>query len=405
MTGTAAHDAEAIVVGGGPAGSVTAILLAEYGHRVLLLDKAHFPRHKACSEYVNAAGTKLLQQLGLGEEIARLGAHRMEGMLVHAPGGGCFLADFGAVEAGSYASGLSRYRLDALLLERAREAGVEVREGAHVRDVILARGQVLGVEATIDGGREELLAALTIGADGRHGIVSRALGLDAAPRWPRRTGLVAHYRGVTGLGQWGEMHVTQRGYAGLAPLEDGLTNVALVVDSTEVARRPGTLDDFFREGLEEIPGLGERLAIAERVGSIRGVGPMARRARRVCGDGFLLVGDAANFLDPFTGDGIHEALRGALLAAPVASRALRAEEVSAGQLAPYRTARRHAFANRLQLGWLVQGFISSPPLADYAITRLNRRPEWASTLTSALAGLSPARDALSPRFLVQVLRP
>src|SRR5215218_330807 len=153
-----ALDADVIVVGGGPAGSVSAWLLAERGYRVLLLDKARFPRHKACSEYVNPAGARLLAELGLESDLQALGAHCMEAMLIHAPGGHRFLADFGVAEPGSTAIGLSRYRLDSLLLDRAREAGVEVREGIHVRDILVAEGSVQGVGCTIDGARAILRA-------------------------------------------------------------------------------------------------------------------------------------------------------------------------------------------------------------------------------------------------------
>ncbi|MBW3633043.1 MAG: FAD-dependent monooxygenase, partial [Chloroflexi bacterium] len=116
-------DADAIVVGGGPAGSVSAALLAERGHRVLLLDKARFPRHKACSEYVNPAGARLLTDLGLERDLDALDAHRMEGMLIHAPGGRRFLADFEAAESGRGAIGLSRFQLDSRLHDRGRGAG------------------------------------------------------------------------------------------------------------------------------------------------------------------------------------------------------------------------------------------------------------------------------------------
>jgi flavin-dependent dehydrogenase len=401
------YDADVIVVGGGPAGSVSAALLAERGHRVLILDKARFPRHKACSEYVNPAGARLLAGLGFERDLNALGAHRVQGMLIHAPGGHRFRADFAAIAPGQTAIGLSRYRLDALLLDRARDVGVEVREGAHVRDVVVADGRVQGVEATIDGDRVALRAPLTIGADGRNGIVSRALALDVQLRWPRRTGLVAHYRGVSGLDRWGELHVASQGhgYAGLAPLEADLTNVAFVAASAAVADRPGTLEAFFEEGLARIPDVAAKLAGAERIGGIRGVGPMARRARRVAGDGFLLVGDAASFLDPFTGEGIYEALRGATLLAPVANAALRGNDVSARALAPYRVERRRAFWAKRQVCWLVQGFIATPPLMDYATTRLDLRPTSARTLAGVVGGLFPARQALSPVFLARLLRP
>jgi geranylgeranyl reductase family protein len=399
------RDADVIVVGGGPAGSVTAAEIAARGHRVLLFDKARFPRHKACSEYVNSGGARLLEELGLGADLAALGAHHLQAMRIHAPGGRSFLADFGAVDPRQPAIGLSRYRLDALLLDRARDAGVTVHDGSRVRDLLIEAGSVTGVEVTIDGARETVHAPLVIGADGRNGIVSRVLALDAPPRWPRRTGLVAHYRGVTGLDRWGEMHVTRQGYAGLAPLEAGLTNVALVAASSAVADREGTLEEFFQTGLETIPAVAAKLAGATRVGGIRGMGPMARRARRAAGDGFLLVGDAANFLDPFTGDGIHEALRGALLAAPVADAALRSGDVSARRLTPYRAARRRAFAAKHQVCWLVQGFIANPALMDYVTVRLARRPASALTLAAVLGDLRPAGEVLSPRYLTRLLRP
>jgi flavin-dependent dehydrogenase len=188
-------------------------------------------------------------------------------------------------------------------------------------------------------------------------------------------------------------------------LEDGLTNVALVMDSAACAARPDTLEAFFEEGLARIPEVFGKLAGAERVGGIRGVGPMARRARRVTGDGFLLVGDAASFLDPFTGEGVYEALRGATLLAPVADAALRAGDVSARMLEPYRIARRRAFWAKRQVCWLVQGFVATPALMNYASVRLDRRRPAAVTLAGVLGDLYPARQALSPLFLARLLRP
>ena len=381
------------------------MLLAERGHHVLLLDKAHFPRHKPCSEYVNPAGARILSDLGLAADLRTLDAHQVAFMAIYAPGGQRFLVDFAASMPGEHALGISRYHLDALLLHRAREAGVEVREGAHVRDLVIAAGQVKGVVATIEGRPETLGARLIVGADGRHSAVARALHLELPLRWPRRTGLVAHYRGVTGLERGGEMHVARHGYAGLAPLEGGLTNVAFVTDSAAVAARPGTLEEYFTAGLDGMPLIAARFAGAERQGGIRGVGPMAHRARRVCGDGFLLAGDAAGFLDPFTGDGIYEALRGALLAAPVADAALRAGDLSVSRLAAYAADRERAFQAKRKVRWLVQGFLSQPALMNYAAGHLLERPHVAATLTGVLGDLLPAREALSPRFLAQLLRP
>ncbi len=399
------RDVEAIVVGGGPAGSAIAAALAEAGHQVLLLDKAGFPRHKACSEYINPAGARLLDDMGMTGDVMAAGAHRMEAMMVHAPGGNHFVANYAKAEPGRAALGLSRYRLDQLLIDRARSVGVDVIERGHVRSVVQEEGRVVGVEATIGGTRETIRASLVIGADGHNSVVSRELGLDTKPRWPYKTGLVAHYRGVTDLERFGEMHVGQHAYAGLAPLEDGLTNVAVVADVRAVEGRSGSIEEFFTASLMALPGVARKLAGAVRVGGIRGVGSMARRARRTTGDGFLLVGDAASFLDPFTGEGIYEALRGASLAGPVASAALRAGDVSDAALRPYRTARRRAFTAKRDVCWIVQGIVNTPPLMDYVTDRLARREDVGLTLSGVLGNFRPATQALSPLFLARLLRP
>ncbi len=399
------RDVEAIVVGGGPAGSTVATALAGAGHRVLLLDKAQFPRHKACSEYINPAGARLLDELGMSHEIRRAGAHRMEAMVVCAPDGRRFTVNFAQAEPGRTALGLSRYRFDHLLLERAKAAGVVVDERAHVREIMRENGHVVGVVATIGGTRECIRASLVIGADGHHSAVSRALGLDVSYRWPRKTGLVAHYRGVAGLDLFGEMHVAHHAYVGLAPLENGVTNVAVVTNVRAVEARTGSIEEFFNEAVRSIPAVARRLDGADRIGGIRGVGPMARRARRTTGDGYLLVGDAASFLDPFIGDGIYEALRGAQLAAPVASRALKAGDTTADALEPYRIECQRAFTAKRQVCWIVQGFISAPPLMNYVTERLSRREELGLTLSGVIGNLRPAADALSPIFLARLLRP
>ena len=398
-------DAEAIVVGGGPAGSTIAAALAEAGHRVLLLDKARFPRHKPCSDYISAGAVQLLDQMGVRNEMIAAGAHQMEAMIVHAPNGSTFTANFAKAEPGRAALGLTRQRFDHLLMERAKCAGVDVIERAHVREVMRHGDRVAGVVATIEGTREELRAPLVIGADGHHSVVGRELELSVRLRWPRRTGLVAHYRQVRDLDRFGEMHVGPHFYAGLAPLEDGLTNVAVVAKVQDVERRSGSIDDFFEEAIQSLPIAAAKLENAERVGGIRGVGEMASRARRTVGNGFLLVGDAASFLDPFTGEGIYEAIKGALIAAPIASAALTAGDTSAAALNPYRIARRRTFTAKREVSLIVQGFISLPPMMNYVTDRLDRREQLGLTLSGVLGNFRPATDALSPRFLARLLRP
>src|SRR5690606_11526819 len=182
--------------------------------------------------------------------------------------GSRFTAHYTKAEPGRAATGLSRIHLDNLLLERAKACGVTVIERAHVREIVRDGDRVHGVVATIDGTREELRAPLVVGADGRHSVVARELGLSQPLRWPHKTGLATHYRDVTGLERFGEMHIGHGVYAGLAIIENGLVNLTIVNRTGDVQDRDGSLEDFFAGMVQRLPEMARKLDGAERVGGI-----------------------------------------------------------------------------------------------------------------------------------------
>jgi flavin-dependent dehydrogenase len=214
--------------------------------------------------------------------------------------------------------------------------------------------------------------------------------------WPRRLGLVAHYSGIAELSDHGEMHVGDGYYVGLAPLAGGRMNVgmALPMDADRVGA-----EERFAAAVAGLPAVAERLDGVRRLTPIRGAAPIGHRVRSAAGRGWMLVGDAAGFIDPFTGEGIYRALRSARAAA---------ESLAAGDDGAerrYLTARRRAFAAKDALTWLVQGMLAAPPAMAYAVRRLSERPRLAEVLGSALGDCRPASDALSPAYLARVLLP
>lgn len=252
------------------------------------------------------------------------------------------------------------------------------------------RGATLRDQAT---GRDEIVsAALTVGADGTRSNVSRLVGVDRPVRFPRRLGLVAHYSGVAGLTDHGEMHVGRGYYLGLAPTPGGELNVGMALSMGTSGQ---TADARFNAAIAGLPAVARRLKHSERLTSIRGAAPIGHRVSSAAGPGWLLVGDAAGFVDPFTGEGIHRALRSARAAADAI---LAGGDVAAA----YRAQRRRAFAAKTALSWLVQGFLAAPPLLDRAVARLSSRPRAALRLGSALGDCRPATDALSPAALLEV---
>ena len=326
---------DVLIAGAGPAGAATALRLARAGVRVMVVDRASFPRDKICSEYSSPEGVRHLAQLGLLESLERQGGHRIRGTSVAAPGGSRLTGLFARAGHAPFRDtglSISRRLLDATLVDGARRAGADVVERTAVRGVLIERGAVQGL-AVMDpeGAVREIRARITIGADGLHSLVAGSIG-ERRPPTLRRFGFAAHLAGVAGLRDTAEMHVSAAGYVGLNPLGGGLANVALVVPAERAARARGGPGEFFFEELERFPGVAGRVARTALVREVLVTGPFAVWSRRVTAPGALLVGDAADFFDPFTGEGICAALRGA-------AAALRARRARRGGDRPRRLGR------------------------------------------------------------------
>jgi menaquinone-9 beta-reductase len=304
---------EVLIAGAGPAGAVAATILARAGVRVLLVDRARFPREKLCGDTLNPGTVALLDRLGLARRMEPQALH-ITGMIVSGPGGVQVRAQYDSAAAGR---SLTRRDLDAALLGAAIDAGARFEEGVSVRAPLLCAGR-LGPEvrgATIvgrDGRAIRLPAAVTIAADGRRSTLGFALQLTRHPRRPRRWAVGGYFENVGGLTSNGEMHVRPGHYLGVAPLPGGLANACLVTSD-----RRGFDDPLrrLREALAADRALAGRFAAARPIAPASTLGPLAVDTTASGMPGLLLAGDAAGFIDPMTGDGLRFAIRGAELAA------------------------------------------------------------------------------------------
>lgn len=309
---------DVIIVGGGPAGSIAALLLARAGVNVRLFERGHLPRRKLCGDTINPGARAILGELGL-QKAAESGALRVDGMVVS--GGGTLVrADYPRGIAGL---AITRAVFDARLLAAAATAGVDVNEGVLVTGPICGspgrHASVNGVHVRHAGGGARETASLVIAADGHYSRLALALGLSRHARWPRRWALAAYYSDVDGVGTFGEMHIRKSGYVGVAAVPGGLTNVCLVTDDRRRAARP---EESLRELLRTEPMLRDRFACSRRASPVGVLGPLAVESSAAGMSGLLLAGDAAGFIDPMTGDGLRFAIRGAQLAADAALQAL-----------------------------------------------------------------------------------
>lgn len=385
---------DAVVAGAGPAGSATALLLARAGARVLLLDRARFPRDKPCSEYLSPESTRVLQRLGpdVLAAVAAAAPARLTGMKVVAPSGAAVVGRFT-----DFSFALPRTRFDAILRDAAEAAGAEVRERVKVEELVYDSGAVAGVigRDARCGMRDAYRARVVVGADGLRSVVARRMGMVRTSP-PHRIAFTAHVRDGRDVTDVGEMHVGRPGYVGLGPIGGGVTTVALVLPVAEARRG----ERFFEE-LDRFPGLAGRFDARRVVRRVLATGPFAQWSRRpvAAGGGALLVGDAADFFDPFTGQGIYSALRGAELAAAAVTATL----ATGASLQAYARARRREFTGKWLLERMIGVAVGWPALIERVVSRLARRADLADLLVRATGNCVPARAALAPGVLFRLL--
>lgn len=414
MVRQAAHDYDVIIVGGGPAGASAAIRLATAGARVLLAEQKKFPRAKLCGEFISPECLAHFAQLGVLADMFTAGGTRITTTDFYTRGGrkvsvpsawfGHDGASVGAVADGSAnggALGLSRAEMDERLLVRARAVGVEVWEETQACGLVWTEGRVRGVALQRAGATRTVRAPVTLDATGRaRALARRVARLDEqqastnghAPK--RRAPLVAfkaHLADVNLAAGACEIYFYRGGYGGLSRVEGGLTNLCFIVAARDVRARASDAERVMREvlmtnrraacALRDARVCSEWLAVAlESFG----------RWPLVPAVGLLTVGDAAAFIDPFTGSGMLMALEsGALAAAVIADAlpALRAGDAWLALAAAYRARYRARFAARLRVCSLLRRAAFAPrPVMAAAVCALGANAHVRRTLARATRG-------------------
>lgn len=399
--------AEVVVVGGGPAGSALAAELGLLGRDVLIVDRAAFPRDKPCGECLSPGGVRVLARLGLHEAVEGTCPVRLRGWSLVTTGGRSAWAAFPPAAPGW---GIERGTLDAALLAEARRRGARVIEGVHVRRVTPGNEvEPAGAMATGPGGETiPIVASLLVGADGLRSVVAREIG--AVRRRPRlrKVSLTWRVRGKGPARDRGHLLLGGHVTVGLAPVPGGgrehdRWNATLVVRSGHFGSELGGRGwELVAEALPTLTGPWE-------VGPRPCAGPWASGpfdwpVRRVRMGRVLLVGDAAGYYDPLTGQGMYRALRGGEMAARFIDAALpkgrggspdggRATRIRRELLDAYPRAVRRAFAVGGGVQRLIEGVLSRPSLREPALGLLGRSPRASSLLAWTVgdlrAGIGP----------------
>lgn len=388
---------DVLVIGAGPAGSATALFLARAGYAVTLLDRATFPRDKPCGEYLTPGAVRLLRdEMGVLPDLMAGGAARLtrETVVPHRAR---------AWSGPTDALACPRTVTDRVLRDAAQVAGANVIEGINVRRILRDAGGVRGAVGRSDRGEErEFRAQVTVGTDGTRSLLAREMGVVRPVPRLQRIALVTHYHTDEAFPEAAvTMHLPRdRSDAccgvGAACGPDGTRNVNIVVPLSEAPRMAGRRLAYFEERLRfSFPQVWEKVQGATPASPLHSVACFGHHTARATDDGAVLVGDAATFINPFTGEGVFFALRGAQLAAQSIGAALERGDVSRLTLGTYDAARRAELLPRYRLCDAVQRVVHSPALLGWASERLRRSEPLAETVLRTIGDLARPADLFS----------
>lgn len=398
---------DAIIIGGGPAGSSAAISLSLRGARVLVLEEKRMPRGKLCGEFITPECFPSLERLGVMDRMLAAGAKRVSRVsLVVASGKSVQTHISKMSDDASWAMSLSRARFDEILLDRAREAGAVCMEGIAVKGSMLVDGTVRGVEGLClaDGSKVSFEAPLIIDASGRNSrlMVSKRERI-AGRRGSRLYALKAHLKGVEGLTEQLELYFFPQGYGGLTLIEEGLVNLCFIIEERALNDAGGDPARVVEQTLMKNTLAGERMKGADVVGKWYSAGPLSFGRRRLAQGGVIAIGDASGMIDPFTGTGIQMALRTGEMASeaifesqesPLAGNRSSAPIVPRDSgngslyffdsvLAGYRRRYHAEFDSRMKVAGLLRAAAFSPPTASLVASVLAHAPRVASLVLKA----------------------
>jgi len=339
---------DCLIAGAGPAGTAAGALLAQAGLSVLIVEKRPFPRFHIGESLIPAAN-QVLRRIGVWDEMERAGFIRKYGAEFCYGDGQTrvhnIFAD-GLIPGYDYTFQVERSRFDDLLLQRAREAGCEIRQPAELGELAQEDG---GWRARV--GDDEVSAQFLLDATGRSGLLPRHFGMKPGGYdLPKRFAVYNHFHGVKRRpGRDGGNIIIVRvptGWFWCIPLDDERTSVGLVTTNNEQRQRPR---EVFNSNVEANAFMRDWMADAEPQGEFRVEADYSFRHERLGGDNWLLLGDAAGFIDPVFSSGVYLALESARSAEALLKSAARRGRFTPAEIKQYETNLRDRMGVMLQL--------------------------------------------------------
>ena len=381
---------DAVIIGGGPAGSCVGAILAEYGHRVVILEREKFPRYHI-GESLIPFTFQPLERIGMIPKMR--GSHFVKkySVVFVSPDGRASqpFYFFTRYDRASVAQSwqVLRSEFDQMLLDNAREKGAEVREETRVRELLKEEGRVVGVRAEDkDGNSTEYRAPITLDCTGRDAFSAVRHGWRLPDPYLNKIAVWTYYQGSKrgediDEGATTVAYVPEKGWFWHIPQHDDMVSVGVVAEGKYLTR-DGVRDPqaIFEREIEENLWIKEHLAVGRSTGQYFVTSEYSRHSRHCAAPGLVLAGDAFAFLDPVFSSGVMLALKSGMLAAEAVHEGLQSGDLSPAHFAPYGAAVRQGVENMRKL---VYAFYD-PNFSFRAV--IKRYPDAADEITDCLSG-------------------
>lgn len=404
------EDFDVTIVGAGPAGVACAISLIPSGLKVLVLEKEVFPRDKICGDALSGDVIKQLRQFypAVFEDLPDMqNANPSYGLKIFSPDDNILEIDF--KNNGKTAPGYICKRLDFdnFLFKKLLEMKTDnylVKQGFKIIDIQPGRDHIL-----IKGEEKSYRTKIIVGADGFKSIVKRSFLSSNIEKKHFCAGIRTYMKNIKGLSPKNliELHFLSEilpGYFWIFPLPDNTANVGLGVLSKEVSERKMNLKEIFNEIISFHPVLSKRFKNAEFIDDLKGYGlPLGSKKRVLSGDRFLLVGDAAGLIDPFTGEGIGNALRSGRYAAEHICRCFEKNNFSRKFNREYDQYIYKKMWRELKISRGMQKLLNYPFLFNYVVKKAKNNSSLKKVLVSMLDDADIKEELLSPKFYLKLL--
>ena len=410
-------DTQVIIVGAGPAGAGTSLYLTKAGIKHIVIDKAVFPRDKVCGDACSGKTAHVLRKLDptwLTDEIFQREEEYMpsHGIIFVAPNGKPLNIPFNPNrKPEDLAPGFTTPRMvfDNYLFEKIPSSYSTVYQGASIKQIDKGNNKV-AITFEQNGQRYEVTAPIIVGADGDKGIVRKTFLTEHQSDKAYAVGLRAYYKGVKGLNKdnFIELHFLPEllpGYFWIFPMPNGIANVGVGILSDVVRKKKINLRERMLDAIKNNPNIRDRFEGAELTDKIQGWGlPMAMEQLPVSGDNFLLTGDAASLIDPFSGEGIGNALYSGMLAAESIEAAIKAGDYSSTMFKEtYDKVIYRRLGDEFKISATLQRLCRFPWLFNFVVNKANKSKSLSDTISCMFTDMDLRDKLRKPSFYAKIL--